>query len=64
MVLALTVSGIAAAEFRAGVGKSDIQTSADMWPIDGFTCQHAKSYERFSYEARNSRYARTDRLGY
>jgi len=40
MVLALTVSGIAAAEFRAGVDKSDIQTSADMWPIDGFTCQH------------------------
>ena len=39
--LAFILAGIAsAAEFRAGAGKSDIQTSPDMWPVDGFTTQH------------------------
>jgi neutral ceramidase len=41
LLFALGVSGIAAAaEFRAGAGKSDIQTTSDMWPVDGFTSQH------------------------
>jgi len=39
--LSLIVPGIAsAADFRAGAGKSDIKTSAEMWPVDGFTSQH------------------------
>ena len=29
-----------AQDFKAGAGKSDIQTSSDMWPVDGFTSQH------------------------
>jgi neutral ceramidase len=29
-----------AQDFRAGAGKSDIQTSSAMWPVDGFTSQH------------------------
>jgi hypothetical protein len=41
MLFVVTVSGVAvAAEFRAGAGKNNIQTSADMWPVDGFTSQH------------------------
>jgi neutral ceramidase len=40
MLFAVTVSAVAPAEFRAGAGKSDIHTSADMWPVDGFTSQH------------------------
>jgi hypothetical protein len=42
MLLALTLIAVSAwaAEFRAGAGKSDIQTFPDMWPIQGFTSQH------------------------
>jgi neutral ceramidase len=41
MLLAIILPCTAfAAEFRAGAGKSDIQTSPDMWPVDGFTSQH------------------------
>jgi len=40
LALILTGAAASAAEFRAGAGKSEIQTSAGMWPIDGFTSQH------------------------
>jgi hypothetical protein len=31
---------LCAADFRAGAGKSDIRTSSEMWPVDGFTSEH------------------------
>jgi neutral ceramidase len=42
LALALGIAGVAthAQDFKAGAGKSDIQTSSDMWPVDGFTSQH------------------------
>ncbi len=42
MCFALAISGIAAhvADFRAGAGKSEIQTTPDMWPLEGLTSQH------------------------
>lgn len=37
----LALSAVAGvAELRAGAGKSDIKTSAEMWPVNGFTSQH------------------------
>jgi hypothetical protein len=38
----LAITGIAAygAEFRAGAGKSEIQTSPDMWPLESYTSVH------------------------
>lgn len=42
MCFALTISSIAAhgAGFRAGAGKSEIQITPAMWPIEGLTSQH------------------------
>lgn len=42
MVFALAVTGISAfgADFRAGAGKSEIQITPDMWPLEGLATQH------------------------
>jgi neutral ceramidase len=42
LVLTLSVIGVAAnaQNFKAGAGKSDIQISPDMWPLEGLTSQH------------------------
>jgi neutral ceramidase len=42
MVFALALTGVAAsgADFRAGAGKSEIQITPDMWPLEGLTSQH------------------------
>jgi hypothetical protein len=42
MVCGLAVSGIAlfGQGFRAGAGKSEIQITPDMWPLEGLTSQH------------------------
>ena len=44
----LAITGIAAygADFRAGAGKSEIQTSPDMWPLEGYTSMHDQASVR------------------
>jgi hypothetical protein len=48
VVLALAITSVAAfgAEFRAGAGKSEIQTSSDMWPLEGYTSMHDQAAVR------------------
>jgi len=48
MLVAFAITGVAAfgADFRAGAGKSEIQTSPDMWPIEGLTSQHDPLFVR------------------
>jgi neutral ceramidase len=42
MVSALAITGVEAygVDFRAGAGKSEIQITSDMWPLEGLTSQH------------------------
>ena len=48
MFFAVVITGVSAfgADFRAGAGKSEIQTSPDMWPVEGYTSMHDQASVR------------------